>query len=374
MATRRSVVIIGAGPSGLAVGACLARRGIDAVILEQEESVGPRWRRHYQRLHLHTVKQFSALPHHPWPGHVPTYPSRAEVVSYLEDYAARFALAPRFGTTVRSARPKNGAWCVETTSGSFEAHQLVVASGYNRRPHRPVWPGMAEFGGDVLHTVDYRDGAPFRGKRVLVVGSGNSGAEIAIDLWEHGAKPFLCIRGPVHVVPRDLHGAPAQLTGLLMSRLPPAVADRLSLSILDRVIGDLSPWGIRRPAEGPMTLLVKRGRVPLIDVGTVELIKQGCIEVVPGIVSFGASTVRFDDGRELSFDSVLLATGYRAALDEFLADAPRYTDARGYPRWFGEEAGARGLYFVGYRNPPIGQLNDIAREARRVADSITRSA
>src|SRR5690606_37685061 len=138
----------------------------------------------------------------------------------------------------------------------------------------------------------------WRGKRALVVGCGNSGAEIALDLFEHGATTAMCIRHPTHVSPRDVLGViPTQVLGLAMSWLPPKVSDRLALPLTKRLVGDLSAYGITRPQEGPMELLATKGRVPLLDIGTVELIRQGRIVVVPGIERFDARELVFVDGR-----------------------------------------------------------------------------
>jgi cation diffusion facilitator CzcD-associated flavoprotein CzcO len=367
------VLVLGAGPSGLAVGACLRTRGVRFDILERADAVAHTWRNHYERLHLHTVKQYSALPHMPWAEHVPMYPARADVLAYLDAYAERFNLAPRFGETVTRVRRVDGAWQVDHTTGSARARAVVIATGYNRTPNIPTWPGQELFTGEVMHSRAYRNGKAWRGKRALVVGAGNSGAEIALDLWEWGAQVALCIRHPVHVVPRDVWGIPAQVNSLrVMSRLPIAVADRLSIAMLDRIVGDLRPWGIERPALGPIAQLERHGRVPLIDVGTLALIKQRHLTVVPGITRFEAQHVTFDDTRSLPFDVVVLATGYRAAIDDFLDDAARHLDARGLPYQHGVESDAPGLYFIGYRNPVTGALHDIAREAARVADHIAR--
>src|SRR5690606_32246266 len=163
---------------------------------------------------------------------------------YLSRYAERFPQPTRFGEEVWRARRRDDGWHVESTSGEHASDALVIATGYNRKPRIPSWPGQEGFDGTVLHSSAYRNGAAWRGRRALVVGSGNSGAEIAIDLWEHGAKVDLCVRGPVHVTPRDLMGVPAQITGILLSSLPPKVADRIALAALDRAVGDLSRYGI----------------------------------------------------------------------------------------------------------------------------------
>lgn len=376
MAEHTEVVIIGAGPSGLAVGACLSAgsgRGVPFVMLEQAEAVGSTWRAHYDRLHLHTIKQLSALPFVPFADHVPLYPSRADVVDYLDRYAAKFRLAPRFGHTVTSARREGEGWLVRANDTEIRARALVVASGINRRPKVPSFPGRDRFRGVVLHSSEYKNGRAFRGKRALVVGIGNSGGEIALDLWESGAETSLAVRSPVHVVPRDLFGLPAQINSLYgVGRLPLAIADRVALSILDRAVGDLSPYGLHRPDIGPARQVVERGKIPLIDIGTVALVKQGKIRVVKGPESFTEGGMRLSDGQEIEADLVVLATGFHPAVDGFLDRAEGYTDARGYPRWHGaESASAPGLFFIGYRNPLSGQLHDIALEAKRIAKAIS---
>jgi indole-3-pyruvate monooxygenase len=373
MASSPEVVVLGAGPSGLAVGACLRRRGVTFSLLERAAAVGSTWRNHYHRLHLHTVKQHSSLPFAPFPEHVPQYPSRQDVVDYLDAYARHFDLAARFGESVSRVARVDGRYTVTHTTGVTTARAVVVATGYNRVPLVPRWAGDDRFAGTLTHSSGYHHGHAWRGKRCLVVGAGNSGAEIALDLWEAGAAAVaLCVRGPLHVTPRDLYGVPAQVNSLrFASRLPTRLADAISLALVNRALGDLTPWGIRRPARGPIAQLLEEKRVPLIDVGTVALIKQGKIRVVPGIASFTETGAVFEDGREFPFDLVVLATGYRTGIDEFLEGSGAVLDGRGHPRVFGAEA-APGLYFVGYRNPITGQLHDIALEAERVADHIAR--
>jgi cation diffusion facilitator CzcD-associated flavoprotein CzcO len=220
-------IVIGAGPAGLAVAACLARRAVPYVVLEREASVGASWRRHYDRLHLHTSKRTSALPYLPFPRSVPRYPSRDEVIAYLESYASVHGVAPRFGEDVRAARRDGGAWIVETERGRHAAPHLVVATGVNGEPNRPSWPGMDAFRGAILHSSEYRNGASWRGADVLVVGLGNSGGEIAIDLHEHGARPALSVRGPVVVMPRDVLGIPTPTLAITTAWLPPHWAEPL---------------------------------------------------------------------------------------------------------------------------------------------------
>lgn len=369
--TSPDAIVLGAGPSGLATVACLRARGLTATVLERNQQVGSSWRNHYERLHLHTTKRYSALPMLPFPDDVPIYPSRAQVVEYLDRYAARFGIIPRFGESVSGAHHDGREWIVPTNLGEHRARSLVIATGYNRVPNVPEFVGREHFRGAVMHSGEYRNGSAFRGKRALVVGAGNSGAEIALDLWESGAETSLAIRGPLHVVPRDAWGIPAQYNAIhFFSRIPPRVADRIALTIANRLYGDLTPFGLRRPEIGPITQVLREKRIPLIDIGTIALIKQGKIRVLPGPRTFTPDGMVFDDGREAPFDLVVLATGYRAGIDGVLADPTPDIDARGNPQRFGEESATPGLYFVGYRNPLVGQLYDIGREAERIATHI----
>ena len=369
-------LVIGAGPTGLAIAAALARRGLTYAHIDQATDIGHSWRHHYERLHLHTARKHSHLPGLPMPAGWPVFPSRAQVVTYLEAYAAHFGLAPELGVKVVRAAYQGGAWDVDTEPGpGFRAERLVVATGYNAVPKRVSWPGLDTFRGEVRHASEYLSGAMWSGKSVLVVGSGNSGAEIAIDLWEHGAKPSMSIRGPVHVVPRALFGMPTQHMSIALSHLPARVADRLSLPLTKRLIGDLSAYGIRRPTLGPLEMLEAQGRVPMVDVGTVALIKQGAIRVFPDIAQFGPSTVQFTDGRTLELGAVLLATGYGAGLGRFLVGADEVLDRRGLPRVHGREvraSGIAGLYFAGFRNPTTGALRESGLEAERIAQAIAK--
>ena len=365
-------VIIGAGAAGLAVGACLKRAGVPFVLLEQAEAVGSAWRGHYDRLHLHTAKRHSALPHLGFPDDAPKYPSRQQVVDYLDAYARHFDLAPRFGQRVVSARRRDDRWETRTEDHTYDSETLVVATGYTRVPHRPTWPGEDDFTGPVLHSSAYRNGAPFAGKRVLVVGFGNSAGEIAIDLHEHGARPVMSVRGPVNAVPRDLLGLPILSWSLLLGRLPHRLADRLSAPVRRLRIGDLSRYGLRRPSYGPLTQIREKGRIPLLDVGTLRLIREGHILVRPGIARFTPDGVVFDDGTEERFDAVVLGTGYRPRVADFLHldEGSTVVDADGTPHRSGCPPSAPGLYFCGFHVAPTGMLRAISAEAPAIAADI----
>jgi len=367
-----AVLIIGAGPAGLAVGAGLRRAGVPFTLLEQAAQPAPAWRGHYDRLHLHTAKAFSALPGLPFPADYPRYPARDQVVAYLESYARRFDLQPVFGQRVTTARRAGEGWEVQTPERAYRAGRLVIATGYTRVPHRPAWPGQDLFRGPIQHSAEYRHGEPFRGQRVLVVGFGNSGGEIALDLWEHGARPALAIRGPVNVVPRELLGVPILALTIALSRLPPPVADAVSAPVLRLALGDLTRLGLHAPPHGPLAQIRRRARIPLIDVGTLALIRRGQVPVYPGLARFTAEGVVFTDGSQAAFDAVILATGYRPAVHAFLPEAAAVCGPDGAPLTSGRASALPGLYFCGFHVAATGMLREIGLEARRLAGLLAR--
>ena len=366
------VLVIGAGPAGLAVAACLRREGVPYTLVERTDGVATSWTRHYDRLHLHTVKRLSQLPFSPWPADTPRYPSRAAVVAYLQRYAVEHGIAPRTGLEVQRIVREGARFAVGTSAGDMTPRVVVVATGDNGEPVRPPFPGLATFVGSVVHAKDYRNPQPYLGARTLVVGCGNSGAEIALDLAEHGIDVAMAVRGPMHVVPRDLFGRPSQETSVLLSHLPIALRDAIAAPILRLAVGDLSRWGIVRPAAGPGRMIEDAGRIPLLDIGTIAQVRAGRIRVVPGVEHVEPGRVHFADGTTRAVDAIILATGYRPALDRLVAGFADIADARGRPHRFGAETAIPGLFFVGFRNTATGALREIALEAPRVAAAIRR--
>lgn len=314
------------------------------------------------------------MPGLSFPREVGTYPSRSEVVTYLEAYAAHCGIKPRFNQRLERVRPSaaNGAtgdhgWDVQTSSQRYRARDLIMATGLNRTAVRPVWPRQELFRGRIVHSADYQSGAPFSGLRVVVVGMGNTGAEIALDLQEHGARVCLSVRSPQNILPRDFLGTPMQVTSMRSAFLPVAVRDAMGRLTSRMAFGDLTPYGLPAPTYGPATEILKYGRTPVLDIGTVARIKAGDIEVVPAIETFSESGVTLRNGATREVDVVILATGYRSGLEELL-DAPELLDRTGRPT--AEARVARNLHFVGYRNSLSGLLRQIGIEAEAVARSI----
>ena len=365
--TSQDIVVIGAGPAGLAVSACLRDVGLAHTLLEREASVASTWRKHYERLHLHTVKGYSALPGMPWPAGTPQYPSREQVVAYFTRYAVERAIAPAFGVDVQSITRDTDRFTLITNSATLHPKFVVMATGYNGVPTRPSIPGIDTFDGSVVHSSEYCSAKAFSGLRTLVVGCGNSGAEIALDLAENGVDVSMVVRAPIHVVPRDLLGRPSQKTAVMLSRLPVGVRDAIIGPVLHLAVGDLSRWGIQRPAMGVQRMIEEHGRMPILDIGTIAMVKAGRIRVKSAVTSIAEHTVHFANNSAETFDAIILATGYTPGLERVVQGFDAIADDRHRPDRFGEESAIRGLFFVGFRNPSTGALREIALEALRVA-------
>jgi indole-3-pyruvate monooxygenase len=364
-------LVIGAGPAGLAVAACLRRRGAPFVIVEQSMAIGSSWRCHYDRVHLHTDRVHSALPYLGFPEGTSRYPSREQMITYLERYARHFELMPHLGEQVHSVLPGGDGWHTTTTTNVYRSRRVIVATGYNAVPYMPGWPGQESFRGHIMHSSEYRNGEPFRGQSVLVIGFGNSGGEIAIDLYEHGARVAMAVRGPVNIVPRDILGLPILAISIALNRLPTRLADALAAPLLRITMGDITKLGFRKPTMGPITQIRKTSRIPLVDVGTVQLVREGHIEILGDVRSMSASGVTFNDGSARRFDAIVAATGFRPGLDRFLEPRNDVLSAE-RTRTDSGVASEAGLYFCGFCVSPSGMFREIGIEARRIADHITR--
>ncbi|WP_030898070.1 flavin-containing monooxygenase [Streptomyces sp. NRRL F-5126] len=357
------VYVIGAGPGGLAVAAALREHGVRAVVLEKSDAVGASWRGHYDRLHLHTTRRWSSLPGLRMPRSFGRWAARDKVVVYLEKYARFHGLDVVTGVEVtRVDRAEDGGWLLHGTGGrELAARAVVVATGYNHTPKLPAWPGADSYPGELRHAGEYRNAAPYEGMDVLVVGVGNTGAEIAVDLAEGGAaRVRLAVRTPPHILRRSTLGWPAQASGILCRRLPRALVDRVARGLT------LHAPGIGRPEKGLATR-AREGAIPVQDVGLVKAVREGGIEPVAAVESFDGGKVTLADGSAITPDAVIAATGYSRGLEPFLGHLGVLTPE-------GKPVGRppSGLYFTGYTNPLSGMLRELARTAPKIARAIAR--
>ncbi len=368
-----TVIVVGGGASGLSAAGALVRRSIDVVVLEQDNAVGGTWARRYDCLHLHTIRRFSGLAHFAIPSRYPKYLSRHDVVAYLDEYARNFELPVVTGTSVRGIRSRPDSperWIVDTMGGdAWRGRVVIIATGQYRQPLMPPWPGREVFGGRLAHSMTYANAAPYTGLRVLVVGVGNSGAEIATDLSENGAAfVAVSVRTPPPVVPRDPLGLPVQATSILLSALPPALANRLARATARFALGDLTQYGMPKGNVVPYTTR----RVPLIDVGFVDALKRGRVKVRPALERLTPNDAVFADGTTEPFDAIIAATGFTTGL-ESLIDMPDVLDGLGEPRGAsGEPTAHPGLYFVGFTHSLRGHLFEANRASRRLARNVER--
>jgi cation diffusion facilitator CzcD-associated flavoprotein CzcO len=356
------VLVIGAGPAGLATSRELMRTGIEHVVLERGSQVGETWANLYDSLVLHTTRRLSALPGLAFPSATPLFPTRATFLEYLHRYAHEFRLPIRTGVEVRSLQRQNGAWVAAiTTGGEVQARCAVVATGIVSNPVRPEIPHRARFGGDVLHSVDYRRPDGFSGRRVLVVGAGNSAGEIAAELARAGADVTIAVRSGALVAPREIAGVPIQYLAVMLAGLPKPVQRAAGT-----IVGRLSEL-VRGPAVLPRAPNMACWQAPLIGFHLTNAIRNGAIRVQGGLSEFTADGVKFSNGTTQAFDVVMLATGYRAALG-LLGPMVR-TDACGFALRQGPVVSAddSDLCFVGHNYDLRGGLLNIGRDARHVA-------
>jgi putative flavoprotein involved in K+ transport len=369
------VTVIGAGPAGLAAAAMLGRHGIDAVVVDRADVVGASWRAHYDRLHLHTARWLSNLPGLRMPRSYGRYVARDHVVEYLERYAAHHRLRLCLGTEVRRLDRAQDGWLLATADGRLRSSYVVVATGHNHTPVLPDWPGRGGFRGDLVHASAYRNPRPYAGRDVLVVGAGNTGAEIVADLVEGGARNVrLAVRTPPNIVRREVGGLPSQVVSVLVRHLPPLTVDRMIRSVQRLTVPDLDAHGLPRPVDGVYTRIVRDDQIPVLDVGLVDAVRAGRVQVVGEVLGFDRAEVVLAGGERVSPDAVIVAAGYRRGLEPLVGHLG-VLRADGRPRAHGPltDVRAPGLWFTGYTNPISGMLRELAIDARRIARAIAES-
>lgn len=349
------VIVVGAGPSGLATAASLNLLSIPNIVLEREDCFAPLWqKKSYDRLHLHLPKQACELAHMPMPTSYPTYPSRLQFIQYLRDYVSHFGISPVYHRLVESASfdEVTEKWKVKVrviNGGSDEIEEyscrfLVVASGETSDAFIPEVEGLSSFKGEVLHSTQYKCGKEYAEKTVLVVGSGNSGMEIALDLSNYGAKTSIVVRSPVHILSKEI-----MHLGLFLARyLPFNMVEYLTVMLSKIMYGDLTKYGISRHEEGPFTVKAKYGKYPIIDLGTYKKIKSGEIQVLPALTSIRGSEVVFKNGESHPFDVIVFATGFKRSTNKWLKDDDLLDD-NGFARLMPPNnwKGKKGLYCAG---------------------------
>jgi indole-3-pyruvate monooxygenase len=365
-----NTLIIGSSISGLASAACLKKMGIEYSIIEKESQIASPWRNHYDRLHLHTNKNLSNLPFKKFGKSIPRYPSRQQVVDYLEEYHKEFEIRAVFNCKAESVKRESGFWITETSQGTFKSKYLVIATGAYDKPKSFIVKGLETFSGSLLHSSRYKTGREFAGRKVLVIGFGNSACEIAMDLFEQGAFPAMSVRSPVNIIPRDIFGISILRIGILLSRLPPRLADAINGPLLRVLIGDITKLGLKKMDYGVFEQIRKDKEIPLLDIGTIKHIRKGNIAIYDAINYISGSMVHFSDGKKENFDSIIAAIGYYPDFTEFIEiDEARTEDLKmsaNHQKYFGKD----GLYSCGFWIGPTGVIREISIDAQKIAKDI----
>ena len=359
--------VIGAGAAGLGALQVLRDEGFSVDCFEASDRVGGHWHTDYDSLHLITPRDSSGFEGHPMPSDYPLFPSRDQMRDYILGFAARNGLGSRirFNTAVTDVRPTGerglGGWEVATSDGERRAYDgVIVANGHLWDPFVPAYPGS--FDGHAVHSGRYRDRGDLHGERVLVVGAGNSGCDLAVDAAQAGREVHISVRSGLVFQPKTLYGRPRSELPWLM-RLPVRAQERVTRALIDVSLGRPERYGLPAPA----TRNLHRNR-PVVNGQLLHFIHHGRVRVAPAIERFDGHDVSFTDGSSRAFDTIVYATGFKATIP-FLEDVPLQR-AAGVPLRVGGmtlPVGLERLYFVGLAAPRGPQLPVYSAQTRLVA-------
>jgi cation diffusion facilitator CzcD-associated flavoprotein CzcO len=366
------VIIIGAGPAGIAAAASLCELGVSSLLIDRTDQLASSWRNRYDCLKLDTNKWFSRLPGRPYPKHTPMFPTREQAADYYERHAQAPAIRLSLNTSVERVDPLlGGDWRLQTSNGLVDARHVVIATGRAQIPALPGWPGLDTYTGEFLHSSAYRSPKPYVGKRVLVVGSGASGMDIAHDLARGGAaKVWLAVRTPPNILLRSLFGVvPGDVLLRPLFGLRPNAADAILRRLRLLTVGDLADVGLPIPSMGPFAAAHQRAISPsIVDKEVVRAIRRGQITIVGNVAGIDTATVSLVDGTRLEPEVLIAATGYRTGLEPLVGDLGVLDDS-GAPRAMAPEPAARGLWFIGYQLGPTA-LGIAGQQSRPLARQI----
>lgn len=367
---RQRVCIVGGGSSGLAVAKALQDCGVPFDCLEKESDLGGNWlygaaaSSVCRSTHLISSRRLTEYEHFPMPASYPDYPHHQLVWRYLDGYAERFGLRDRieFGVGVRRASPLGAGWRVELDSGETRQYaRLVVANGHNWDPRWPDFPGR--FNGDILHSSEYKTPEVLSGRRVLVVGGGNSGCDIAVESALNAAQTTISLRRGYHFLPKFLHGTPIDVCGerLLRWRIPLWLRRRVAAAASFVILGH-PPWqGLPKPDHRLFETH------PIINSQLIYHVGHGDINVRPGISELRGDTVRFDDGSEQAFDVIVYATGFKISFPFFDKASFEWTAGRPHLMLNVFHPDRDDLFFAGLIQPDSGQFGLVGLQGEAIA-------
>ncbi len=381
------VTVIGAGPAGLSVAYELTKAKLTPLVLERTLAVGDVWRNHYDGLRLNTGRFLSALPGSKFPRSTGAWPSRDAVVHLLETFPARGGFTVQTGIEIKkvSYDRNRDIWLITSSDGrQFESRAVVMAIGTCRIPVIPEWEGREAFPGEIIHSSKFKRAQDYAGKHVLVIGSGNSAAEIASRLTEYASSVAMSVRTPPYFLPKSIYGIPIVGLGIGLKHLPNNLVDMLLSFLQRRTIGDLTAYGLPFPTMpltrqyainnvvpilyGPFANDVRAGRIKIV--GPIQKISGRMAHVLNTV---GTAQDSDNTVTTLEPDVIVAGTGFRTGVPE-LVQIPGIADEKGRPKISGDQEfeGAPRLYFIGQVNPLSGQLREIRIEAGKIARKIRK--
>lgn len=365
------VVVIGAGPSGLAVARELEHQHrIKTLVIERAAAPAISWRTRYDNFRLNTNGFLSHLPGQRIPVTAGRWPTREDMVRYFDHYVQRQRISLQLGCEVNRIDRAAGGWQLDTSAGEIRTPAIVLATGNYRTPIIPPWPGLSRFNGELVHSGDFCNAWPFQGRDVLVVGAGNSAADIAVALADDGAhKIWLAVRTPPHLVRRAMGPFPSDIFLELFARVPASKIDPLIERFNGMLWGDLSAYGFHRPPLGLKATVEQRGRIPTLADELIDVVRAGRVEVVAAVEAVEAGRVILADGTSVAPEVIIAATGFSTDLGGLIGHLG-VLDEHGNPRGgFACHIGD-GMFAIGYGIPPNGPLRAIRRSATPLAREI----
>ncbi|HXY67618.1 MAG TPA: NAD(P)/FAD-dependent oxidoreductase [Mycobacterium sp.] len=370
--SRPDVVVIGAGPSGLAVARELRHRHrISALVVDKAAAPAVSWRNRYDNFRLNTNGFLSHLPGQRIPLTAGRWPTKEDMVRYFDRYVRQQDIALQLGCEVKRIDRAAGGWLVDTSSGEIRTGAVVLATGKYHTPAVPPWPGLNQYAGELVHSGDFRNAWPFRGRDVLVVGAGNSAADIAVQLSDNGArKVWLAVRTPPHLVRRAIGPIPSDVFLELFARVPARIVDPVIGRLNRLLFGDLSVYGFRRPPLGLKATVEQRGRIPTLADELVDAVRAGRVEVVAAVAAVDSGRVILGDGTAVTPEVIIAATGFDTDLDGLVGHLG-VLDEHGDPHGgFASHLGD-GMFAIGYGIPPNGPLRAIRLAATPLAGQVS---